>query len=808
MQQVSPGVTPTFRSPTLPAASPAAGGIVARTPTNAPPAELVAGLQGLPSQAPQRNAARIALVGGYAPRKCGIATFTTDIREKLAEHCPAHTVDIYAMDDAGQAIRYADDVVPVPVDDARSYRDLALRIERSGADVLWLQHEYGIFGGPDGEMVLELVERVGIPIIATLHTVLERPSERQEHILRTLGQRASRIMVMAHRSRDLLASRYGVPHERIEVIEHGAPDRPFGREDRFKAQLGLTGKTVLTTFGLLGPGKGLETAIRALPRITASGADVVYRIVGATHPNLVAHEGEAYREGLQALAEELGVAERIEWDNRFLDTEELLDALEACDIYLTPYPNLQQSTSGTLSYAVALGNAVVSTPYIHASELLADGVGCLVEPESAEAIADAVCALIDTPEDLAAMKLRAYRRGRDTIWSEFAARSSAMVEAARVRPGSRPADAEGPSPRGVLAMSDDTGMLQHAIGPVPDRAHGYCVDDNARALIWAHRARALDPGAVDRAAQVYAAFLQSSWNEERGAFRNFMAYDRSWLEQAGSEDSGGRALWALGDTASRAADPELRDWAWGLYNRALDASFGWESPRARAFAVLGAVAALGRDTGHAASRRAIEQHGQVLHTLLAAARRPDWAWFEVVLAYDNPRLSEALIRAGSALDRGEWVAEGLDTLRWIVAQQTAPQGHFRPVGSDSLGRGDLPPMPFDQQPLEAQAAIEACLVAYAAQPDIAWLDHAGLAWQWFLGKNDRGAVLADFSTGRCHDGLTPQGLNKNCGAESILAFHLAHYSMIALSAQAREAGGERSHGRDYGIDDQFASHPR
>ena len=300
-------------------------------------------------------------------------------------------------------------------------------------------------------------------------------------------------MVMNRHSRDLLARHYGAPHEILDVVPHGAPDRPFGRQVEFKARLGLTGHTVLTTFGLLGHGKGLETAIEALPAIVAKHRDVIYRIVGATHPNLVATEGETYREGLRALAAELGVADHIQWDNRFLETDELLDQLEACDIYITPYPNLQQSTSGTLSYAVALGKAVVSTPYLHARELLADGVGQLVEPHSSAAIADAVNALLDEPQRLAAMQRRAYARGRETIWPRFAEGSAQLIEHA-VTPAVRPAPvAAAPALGAVLTMSDATGMLQHAIGIVPDRGHGYCLDDNARALMLMNLAENIDP---------------------------------------------------------------------------------------------------------------------------------------------------------------------------------------------------------------------------------------------------------------------------------------------------------------------------
>lgn len=739
---------------------------------------------------PFAAARRIALIGNFAPRKCGIATFTTDVFEKLAEFHPEIAVDVYALDDPRQPLAYRRVAGVVPCDDARAYAEAARRINESGVDAVWLQHEYGIFGGPDGEMVLDLVDRIAAPLILTPHTVLGDPSDRQRAILDHLVARASRIMVMSTHSRDLLAEHYGAPHEILQIVPHGAPDRPFGRQDAFKERFGLAGKTVLTTFGLLGPGKGLTTAIEALPAIVARHPEVVYRIVGATHPNLVAEQGESYREGLQRKAEALGVAEHVLWDNRFLETDELLDQLEACDIYLTPYPGLQQSTSGTLSYAVALGKAIVSTPYLHARELLAGGVGELVEPQSAEAIAQTVNALLDDRERLTALQKRAYAKGRETIWPRFADGAARLVQnAVAVSPREIPS-VLAPNPQAVIAMSDATGMLQHSIGVVPDRRHGYCLDDNVRALMLMNLVDALDDAERERWQLVYASFIQHAWNAEAGAFRNFMRFDRSWCEDAGSEDSNGRAVWAFGQTIENSPDPDLRLWAKRWYDTALPHCAEFGSPRAAGFAMLGAAAVLRALPDHGASRTFLEQGGEFLHRLLDASRRPDWAWFEAVLGYDNPRLSQALIEAGMALDDQRFVDAGLDSLAWIARRQVAAAGHFRPIGSDSFGH-EHGHLPFDQQPLEAQAAIEAAAAAWRASRDPKWVQHAQAAWRWFFGANDRGVVLADLATGRCRDGINPRGANENCGAESILAFQLSHYSLIALlRAQPRATTGD------------------
>ncbi|HET9628218.1 MAG TPA: glycosyltransferase family 4 protein [Novosphingobium sp.] len=728
---------------------------------------------------------RVALIGTYSPRRCGIATFTSDVVEQFGRYHPEIALDVYALDNAAAApVVYSGVAGVIAQDDEDDYRKAARAINESAVDAVWLQHEFGIFGGEHGAMVCDFVDRIAAPLILTCHTVLPEPLPAQADILRHLVSRASRIMVMSRHARDLLVRRYGAEPGLVEVIAHGAPDRPFGRKEARKAQLGLAGRKVLMTFGLLGPGKGLERVIEALPAIVERHPETIYRIVGATHPNQVMREGEAYREGLVALARRLGVEQHIAWDNRFVDTGELLDHIEACDIYLTPYPNLQQATSGTLSYAVALGKAVISTPYIHATELLADNVGVLVEPGSSAQIAAAAIALFDSPEQLATIERRAYARGRETIWPAFADAGAALVNRAAAAPAREVPLTVLPGLAAVLAMSDGTGMLQHGFGVIPDRRHGYCLDDNARALMLMNVAQGMARGEWMRWATTYASFIQHAWNPDLRRFRNFMAFDRSWCEEAGSDDSNGRALWALGHTVENAPDQELRRWAQVWFDEVCPTFAELDWPRTQAFAMLGAAAMLRANPGHAGATEVLERGGKLLHTLLEAGRRPDWAWFEAMLGYDNPRLSQALIEAGVLLDRPEWRRAGLETLEWIACQQTAAAGHFRPIGSETFGHAHAA-MPFDQQPLEAQAAVEAARSAWEVTGERRWLDHALIAHRWFFGANDRGAVLADLATGRSRDGVTPRGANENCGAESILAFQLAHYSMLALWGAAR-----------------------
>lgn len=738
---------------------------------------------------PAKRKLRVALVGTYAPRKCGIATFSSDLVEQLGRFHSEIEIDIYALEDPASPLAYDGVAGTIDSTDAASFHHTARRINESAVDAVWLQHEFGLFGGDCGELVLDFVDRLAAPLILTPHTVLTEPNDKQREILDRLVARSSRIMTMSRHANDLLAETYGAPQEILHQIEHGAPDRPFGRQETFKQRLGLAGCKVLMTFGLLGPGKGIEHVIAALPAIVERHPETIYRIVGATHPNLVANDGEAYREKLEALVAELGMSEHVAWENRFLDCDELLDQLEACDVYLTPYPNLQQSTSGTLSYAVALGKAVVATPYVHARELLGGGIGKLIEPGSPRAVAEAVSGLLDDPSALLDLQQRAYAKGRETIWPRFAEKAAHLVAAAAAPPARRAPLTATPGFSGVLAMSDGTGMLQHAKGIVPDRVHGYCVDDNARALMLVNVASGLEDAEREPLQAAYAAFVQDAWNPEVNAFRNFMSYDRQWLEEKGSEDSNGRALWSLGHTVENGRDEGLRKWARCLYDTALPHCGGFGSPRALAFAMLGAAAVLRVDPRHGASRAMLDRGADFLERLLGGARRPDWAWFETVLGYDNPRLSQALIEAGSVLQNRRYLAAGLETLEWIAGQQIAASGHFRPVGSDTFGH-EYTALPFDQQPLEAQAAIEAARAAHRATGEMQWYLHACAAWNWFFGANDRGVVLADLASGRCRDGVNPRGANENCGAESILAFQLSHYSMLALHKAAQADSGE------------------
>ncbi|KQN35550.1 glycosyl transferase family 1 [Sphingomonas sp. Leaf407] len=740
---------------------------------------------------------RIALIGNFLPRKCGLATFTTDTYNALRDRYPDLQVDVYAMDDRPGAYAYPPAVThAIPQDDRIAYLDAARRIEASGAQAVWVQHEYGIYGGSAGEHLLALLDRVNVPVLVTLHTILEHPNAEERRVLEALLRRAAKVIVMAEKGREILMRVHGTNSRQIAMIPHGVPDRPFAAPAAMKPAFGWAERDVILTFGLLAPNKGIETMIEAMPAVVARHPNALYVVLGATHPHLVAHEGEAYRDRLKAQAADLGVADNVAFVDAFVEQHELLDYLQAADLYVTPYSNPAQITSGTLSYAVAMGKVVVSTPYVHATEILADDHGILVDFGDAAAFAREIDDLLSNDARRIDLAARAYARGRTMLWPclvESALKEVTAAFAARPRRMKIDMDLTALTPdfAAVERMSDATGMLQHSIYSVPDRRHGYCIDDNARALILMSQIDEIDEIARDKWMTLYAAFVQYAWNPDRRRFRNFMNFDRTWCEDEGSEDSNGRTLWALAITARDARSRKHRDWALSLYEQTASIALDLGSPRARAFAMLAAVAMLEVVPGHALSTEIATRFGDELVTLLDTARRPEWRWFEIVLAYDNARLPEAMIRAGAALGREDFLDVGLDTLDWIVGRQTSPEGRFRAVGTESFGRPYAEPLPFDQQPLEAQATVEACVAAFHATGDRRWRDEALKAYHWYLGANDLDLPLATVADGGCFDGLMPTGLNRNQGAESILALQLASCAISALSKRGASVADPR-----------------
>jgi glycosyltransferase involved in cell wall biosynthesis len=730
---------------------------------------------------------RVAFIGNHLPRRCGIATFTHDLHSSVATARPDVKTSVVAMTDCDRTYDYPPSVrFQINDDITDDYVRASEFLNNGDFDVVSFQHEYGIFGGEAGNKVIELLSRLEMPIVTTLHTILAKPTSSQREVMNQIIDMSTKIVVMAKKGFELLHSVHDVPIRKVEVIPHGIPDFPFIETIHAKEKFGFAGKSIILTFGLLSPSKGIETVIDAMPEIIKSCPNAVYVILGATHPNLVRHQGEAYRDTLTARVQELGIESHVVFFNEFVDQARLLEFISMCDVYVTPYLNEAQMTSGTLSYSFGLGKAVVSTPYWHAKELLDDGRGILVPFGDVEAIGAEIASLLTNDVRRHSMRKRAYAASRSMTWAQTAKRYFAVFEAAREegRSGAPPSiaptvsESEGRSVPDMrighfLSLCDSTGMLQHAVHCVPDRAHGYCVDDNARALLFANALRKSGEAPLPEAITAsFAAFIQHAWNPDTGRFRNFMGYDRRWLEESGSEDSHGRTLWALGDCARNDIDPSRRRWAAALFRTALPAVEQFSSPRAWAFSLLGLDAYCSLSGGDPFANRMRKLLGDRLLCLFSAVRAKDWIWFEDLLAYDNARLSQSLIQTGLATQTPAYVDAGLRSLRWLMSLQTTSLGLFRPVGTKSFGRRRQRPEAFDQQPVEASATISACFAAWRADGDVEWPAAAMRALGWFLGENDLHTTLIDPDTGSCSDGLHPDRPNENKGAESALSYLL------------------------------------
>ena len=740
---------------------------------------------------------RIAFLGGYLPRLCGIATFTHDVCEAVAAAAPNTLCFTGAVNDRLAGYDYPPRVrFEIDEKDLDSYRRAADFLNFNNAKVLCVQHEFGIYGGSAGSHLLALLKEVRMPVVTTLHTVLQDPNPAQRKVMEELVRRSDRLVVMARKGAEILRDTYGVPDAKVDLIPHGIPDIPFIDSSFHKAQFGVEGRRVLLTFGLLGPGKGIETVIEALPEIVKRHPNVVYLVLGATHPHLVAREGESYRLGLERLAEARGVKEHVIFYNRFVSLEDLKEFIGATDIYLTPYPNEAQITSGTLAYVFGAGKAVVSTPYWHAKELLAEGRGILVPFRDPAAIAEGVCTYLDDPQLLQRTREQAYLLGRDMIWPAVANLYLESFQRAgaerRATPrkafagwtlASRPYELPPVRLDHIVRMSDGTGIFQHAIFNVPNFHEGYCTDDNARALILCTLLGELGgrppEELLDRQATSYLAFLSAALNRSTNRFRNFMDHGRQWLESSGSEDSHARALWALGICAGRSRNEGHRRLSAQLFELGLPTVEAFTSPRAWAFTLLGLHERLRQSPQDDRLRAACVTLTRKLVALWKACATEDWPWFEPIASYDNARLCQALLLSGQWLSDPEALDVGLKSLRWLTSLQKTQAGHFRPIGSNGFCERGGARADFDQQPVEAQAMVSACLEAQRATQDETWAQEARRAFEWFLGRNDLGVPLYDSSSGGCSDGLHWDRVSENQGAESTLAFHLSLAEMNA-----------------------------
>jgi glycosyltransferase involved in cell wall biosynthesis len=741
---------------------------------------------------------RVAILGNYLPRQCGIATFTTDLCDAISTEFGATELLALPVNDTEEGYRYPERVrFELSEGDISSYRKAADFLNFSNIDLVCLQHEYGIFGGAAGGHILELLRRLHMPVVTTLHTVLREPNRDQRIVMDEIVGLSDRMIVMSQNSAEILQEVFHVPDHKIDLIPHGIPDVPFIDPNFYKDCFGTEGKIVMLTFGLLSPNKGIENVIQALPRILSQNDNVVYMVAGVTHPHIRRREGDQYRLYLQRMAEDLGVAANVIFHNKFVSPQELIELIGAADIYITPYKHKGQVVSGTLARALSAGKAIISTPYLHAIELLANDRGVLVPFDDPKAIADRTLDLLRNETGRHAMRKRAYLHGRSMVWNRVAQeymKSFERVYNERLRNPRATFSAQSTGKTldrlppikldHLHRMTDATGIVEHAVFVVPNYPEGYTTDDNARALIVAilleQLGIAAPAGSADLASR-YLAFLWLAFDQASKRFRNCLSYDRQWQEPEGSEDSHGRALWGLGTVLGRSKDEGLRGAAGRLFELAVPAAVKFKSPRACAFALLGMHEYLDSFPGDRAALGAADVLANRLLTSYHAHHSAGWEWFENSLSYSNARLPQALLRSGARSANAEMETAGLQALDWLVTiQRSEEKGHFVPIGSQGFYSKKTEKARFDQQPVEACAAVSACLQAYAVTRKSRWRKEAWSAFNWFLGDNDLQIALYDPSTGGCRDGLHPDRANENQGAESTISFLMALLEMRRL----------------------------
>jgi glycosyltransferase involved in cell wall biosynthesis len=761
---------------------------------------------------------RVAFIGNYLPRQCGIATFTTDLSESFSEQFPDIETMVLAMNDTPEGYPYPEMVrYQLRETNLFDYERAANFLNQQAVDAISLQHEFGIFGGTWGKNILTLLRNVNAPVVTTFHTVLEKPDPQQYEVLREVARLSNRLVVMSEHSKNDLRDIYNVPEQKIDFIPHGIHDVPFVDPGFHKDKFGAEGRFVLMTFGLLSRNKGIEYVIDALPAVVEHYPDLVYLVLGATHPHVVDYEGEAYRESLQERVRQLGLEENVLFYDQFVDLKDLKEFIGAANIYITPYLDPEQVVSGTLAYTVGAGKAVISTPYRYAKELLDEGRGVLVPFRDSKAISDQVLFLLEDEAERNAIRKRAYLYGRNMIWPAVVQRYHESFEHARrqhftdhylITANNFPEEQAQETPELKLdhieRLTDETGMFQHAVFSVPNYNEGYTTDDNARALIVSVQLEEIkslskndpDQRALTRVQELgyrYLAFLWHAFNREEKRFRNFMSYDRRWLEEVGSEDSHGRALWALGTVLARSKREGLQGMAGRLFEIALPAVMDFPSPRSWAFALLGIHRYLRRYPGDRAVLTVQNKLIQRLLLLYRVNHSEDWHWFEESATYCNPALSQALLRYGQSNNDPEALAVGSESLAWLVDIQQSEQGWIMPIGNRGFYQKGGQISYFDQQPVEVYSLLSACLEAFRVTKDHKWYDHATQAFEWFFGRNALGVSMYDKVTGGCRDGLHIDRLNENQGAESTLSFIQA---LLEMKQFVREYQGHlRSNGK-------------
>jgi glycosyltransferase involved in cell wall biosynthesis len=747
-----------------------------------------------------QNDVYVSFISSYLPRLCGIATFTNDLATAVTnqfgeELSTGQKVQITALNNSPESYQYSSEVkFEIKDQNLDDFKEAAYYLNLSKCEVVNLQHEFGLYGGDDGSNVLALVQNLKKPLVTTLHTILNKPTEEQLKIIKEIGIYSSYIIVQSKRAVKMLEKIYEIPASKIIYIPHGAPDVPFIDPAYYKDKFKLADRKVILTFGLLGPGKGLEDVITAMSKVVTEHPNTTYIILGATHPNVKKTFGEEYRDSLENLVMKYSLQDHVMFINRFVDYDRLLEFLQMADIYVSPYHHKEQIVSGTLTYALACGKVVVSTPYWYAEELIGEDCGMLVPFKDPDALAKAFNILLNNEVKRNKYRKNAYDKGRRMIWSKVAAKYITVfnnaVEEYKTTPKINLFTEKlttFPSLPDVklnhlITLTDNTGILQHATYSIPNRNEGYCTDDNIRALLVAVLNKQLyNDDSVMILVNIYLSYILHAYNKKTGLFRNFMDYDRTWNDEIGSDECNGRVLFALGYMIKNPPNDSILAIVKNLFDKTINNVWDFTSPRGFAFIIMGCLYYTRRFSGASEVNKICREFAARLSDLYIKCSVENWRWFENKVTYNNGRLSQALLMAGRFLDNDLYKQQGLESLEWLYNVQLHKNKNFISlIGNKGWLVKGKSKSKYDEQPIEIPPLIDACFQAFEITNDKEWISRIGLLFSWFLGNNDRQELMYDYYTGGCHDGLTSSGINSNQGAESTISWLLALHRMTQI----------------------------
>jgi glycosyltransferase involved in cell wall biosynthesis len=734
---------------------------------------------------------KIAYIGTYPPRECGIGTFTRNLLNSMVNSngIKGDPIErfVIAITDYEQTYDYPGEVkLTIRQEHQRDYIKAAKFINISGADLCILEHEFGIFGGQSGIYILPLLHRLEIPLIVTLHTVVKTPSYNEKAVIHEICKTANKIILMSKKAIEFLTNTYNIPKEKIVFIEHGVPDIQFNQEQS-KKEFKLENKKVLLTFGLLSRNKGIETVIKALPKIVEKFPEAFYIILGKTHPNVLRYSGEEYRNYLQLLIKSLKMENHVFFLNEFIDQKELFKYLSATDIYITPYLNEAQVTSGTLSYAVGMGLACISTPYWHAQELLAEGRGRLFNFNDSKKLSMIIMELLDKPDLLKNLRQKAYDYGRKISWPTIGEKYIALSEKILNEKPEMVVKKEMIIDPLILPpfslvhierLTDDTGIIQHAKFGIPNLKEGYCLDDNARALLMVLMAYRQKKNVLAlKLSPIYLSYIQYMQNKD-GTFRNFLSFSRNFLDTVGSEDCFGRAVWALGYLLSNAPNDAYCQSGKLIFFNASPNFEKLQSIRGIANTMVGISYYLKGNTDDESMKGRLRSLAYNLVHHYEEHSSPEWKWFESSLAYDNGMLPLALLHSAEILNDDKITSVAMETMDFLT-KITIRDGYLSSIGNENWHKkGGGEPSMFAQQPVDTLAMILMFHQAFHLTKDKEYLNKLFTSFMWFLGENDLRINLYDFETMGCCDGLESYGVNRNQGAESSLAYLISHLTVL------------------------------